>query len=195
MDKYSELPNGYTQIYKIDLQKNKKVALLLNSLSLLICATMIFLPISFSLFPSFYDTMLVGKSIHILAKGATIFIGIIIYIFLHEWTHGICMRYFSTLPVHYGLTTLYAYGGSNAYFNKKNYIIIALAPLFIWGIILTIINMLVPVSWFWVVYLIQIINLTGGIGDLYVTWKLIKMPSDILIQDNGVSMAIYSQIK
>ena len=69
---------------------------------------------------------------------------------------------------------------------------IALAPIVLWGIVLAALNMLVPVEWFWVVYIIQIGNISGGTGDLYVTWKFSKMPDDILVHDSGIEMEVYS---
>ena len=41
-------------------------------------------------------------------------------------------------------------------------------------------------------YFIQITNISGGAGDLYVTFKFSRMPSDILVQDSGVGMTVYS---
>ena len=38
MNSYRELPQGYRQIMTIDLQKNKKLALLVNGLALVIAA-------------------------------------------------------------------------------------------------------------------------------------------------------------
>ena len=89
---------------------------------------------------------------------------------------------------------MYAYAGSDAYFGKKPYIVIALAPVVVWGVVLLILNLLAGDGWFWVVWLIQVSNLSGAAGDLYVTAKLSKMSADILIQDSGVSMTVYERL-
>ena len=102
------------------------------------------------------------------------------------------MKIFGTKKVKYGFTGMYAYAGSDDYYDKKSYIIIALAPIVVWGIVLAIINVLVPYEWFWVVYLIQLINLSGAAGDLFVTVRFSKMPKDILVRDYGVGMTVYS---
>ena len=88
---------------------------------------------------------------------------------------------------------MYAYAGSNCYFNKKHYIIIALAPIVIWGIVLLVLNLVFKETWFWVIYFIQIFNLSGAAGDLYVTYRFSKLPKDILIKDIGVNMTIYTK--
>jgi hypothetical protein len=63
----------------------------------------------------------------------------------------------------------------------------------LWGIVLAIVNPFVPTEWFWVVYLIQIANISGAAGDLYVTLKFSRLPGDILVRDYGVGMTVYSK--
>ena len=115
------------------------------------------------------------------------------YVVLHELVHGVCMKYFSGAPVRYGFTGLYAYARSEAYFTKKRYFIIALAPVAVWGVVLLALCMLVPAPWFWTVYLIQIGNIAGAAGDFYVVWRFAAMPPDILVRDAGVDMTVYSR--
>ena len=55
------------------------------------------------------------------------------------------------------------------------------------------INALVPTSWFWVVYFLQVCNISGAAGDMFVTVKFAKMPEDILVKDSGVGMVVYSR--
>lgn len=63
----------------------------------------------------------------------------------------------------------------------------------IWGVVLLACMLAVPATWFWVVYLIQIGNLSGAAGDFYVAWNMQKMPEEILVQDSGVSMRVYAR--
>ena len=83
-------------------------------------------------------------------------------------------------------------GGSAALLARIIYTVIALAPIVVWGIVLGILNFMVPISWFYVVYFIQVGNISGAAGDLYVTWLLSRMPKDILIQDAGVAMQVFA---
>jgi hypothetical protein len=112
---------------------------------------------------------------------------------LHELVHGIFMKHYSGVKPKYGFTLLYAYAGSTAYFNKKSYIIIALAPVVIWGIVLGVLCAVLPVSWFWVFYFIQMGNISGAAGDAYVTYKMLTFPKDILVNDTGVAMTVYTK--
>ena len=85
------------------------------------------------------------------------------------------------------------YAGSGDYFPKSAYIVIALSPLVLWGILLFILLLLVPEDWFWIVYGLQIANIGGAAGDLYVVWRFRNLPGDILIQDDGVSMTVFAK--
>ena len=61
----------------------------------------------------------------------------------------------------------------------------------IWGIVLAVLTALVPDSWFWPVYFIQMANISGAAGDLYVFWRLGRMSPEILVNDTGVAMTGY----
>lgn len=189
MRSYRELPPGYHEIQTIDLQKDKKLALLVNGMALLIAVVMI--AAALLLVPVrnlFGNNGLQG----ILVRLAVMYGGMFAYIILHEAVHGIVMRRFSDAKVRFGFTGLYAYAGSDAYYCRKHYILIALAPVLVWGIVLGILNVLVPQDWFYVVYMIQMANISGAAGDLYVSWNMNRLPADILVRDTGVSMTVYS---
>ncbi len=184
------LPEGYKEILSIDLQKDKKKALLINGLALVIMLAMI-IPMAFIVsIATLYDMSdgLLAYSIRFIV----LIVGIILYLVLHELVHGITMKYFGTKKVKYGFTGLYAYAGSDDYYDKKSYITIALAPIVVWGIVLLILNFLIPIQYFWVVYIIQSTNISGAAGDLYVAYKFAKLPKDILVTDYGVGMKVYS---
>lgn len=119
----------------------------------------------------------------------------IVYMVLHELVHGVAMKLCGTKKVKYGFTGLYAFAGSEDYYAKKPYIFIALAPVVLWGVVLLIVNLFVSVEWFWVVYILQVINLSGAAGDLFVTVKFSRFPKDVLIKDHGVGMTVYSKEK
>ena len=186
MKSVTQLPEGYREILQVDLQKNKKLALLVNGLSLLIAVPAVLLGLW--LVP--IQTVFLGPTPYLI-KCLVFLVGVIAYMILHELVHGVCMKYFCKAEVHYGYTGLYAYVGSPAYFDKRSYIIIALAPVVLWGIVLLVLSCVVDSAWFWCVYLIQICNLSGAAGDIYVTYKFSKLPKDILVQDAGVSMKVY----
>lgn len=185
------LPEGYAEIYAIDLQKNKKIAIVVNLLAIVI-AIALAVPMHFvvPIFTMF--SMEAGMKAYLI-RFAALMIFMIAYMVLHELVHGVAMRICGTKKIKYGFTGMYAFAGSKDYYGKKAYVFIALAPVVLWGIVLAVINPFVPTQWFWVVYMIQIINLSGAAGDLFVTVKFSRMPRDILVQDYGVGMTVYSK--
>jgi len=184
MNAYIELPQGYKELEQVDLQKDKKLAFIVNGMGVIIMIAAFFIGHAIVPFTEFYR---MDGIVPLLA----VCIGTIFYMVLHELVHGIFMLYYSKKKPFYGFTGMYAYAGSKCYFNKKSYIVIALAPIVIWGIVLLILNLLFQKTWFWVIYFIQICNLSGAAGDLYVSYRFSKLPADILINDIGVSMTIY----
>lgn len=185
------LPEGYRDYYSIDLQKDKKMSLLVNLLAVVI-AVLLLVPMHFLVPISSLFVMNEGLGNYVI-RFITLIVLMTAYIPLHEITHGLAMKICGTKKVKYGFTGLYAFAGSNDYYNKKAYIFIALAPIVLWGLVIAIINPFVPLEWFWVVYSLQIINLSGAAGDLFVTIKFLGFPKDILIRDYGVGMTVFSK--
>lgn len=192
MKSVKTLPEGYKEIYSIDLQKNKKMSFLINLLAVVI-ALLLMVPMHFAVPITHLFDMENGLKNYII-RFAVLLILMVAYMVLHELVHGIAMKICGTKKVKYGFTGLYAYAGSDDYYDKKSYIFIALAPVILWGFVLALINAIVPLEWFWVVYMLQIINLSGAAGDLFVTVKFSHFPKDILIKDYGVGMHVFSNI-
>ena len=60
-------------------------------------------------------------------------------------------------------------------------------------VLIYVLAAILPADWYWMVQMIQLINLSGAAGDLYVTWLLCRMPADILVQDAGVAMQVFGR--
>lgn len=187
------LPEGYQEIYSVDLKKDKKAAVIVNAAAIVI-AVLLCVPMHFYVpITTLYD-MRDGLGDYII-RFIALFILMFAYMVLHELVHGVAMKMCGTKKVKYGINGLYAFAGSADYYGKKAYIFIALAPVVLWGIVLAVINAFVPEAWFWVVYLLQVINLSGAAGDLFVTVKFSRFPKDILVRDYGVGMTVYSKMQ
>lgn len=185
------LPEECKEILSIDLQKDKKLALLVNVLAIVI-AVLLAVPMNFYIpISTLFDR---SKEFgEFMLQMGVLLLSMFVYAILHELVHGITMKLAGTKKVKYGFTGMYAFAGSDDYYDKKSYIIIALAPVVVWGIVLAVLNAFVPVEWFWVVYIIQIMNLSGAAGDYYVSFKFSKLPKDIWVHDCGTSMKVYSK--
>lgn len=186
----NSLPDGYKEYYSIDLHKSKKMSLVVNLIAVIIGVAMV-VPVLYLIpFSTLFDIS--DGDVFYFMRFAVWLVSQIVYIVLHELVHGMAMKICGTKKVKYGLKGLYAFAGSEDYYDKKAYIFIALAPVVLWGVVLAVINCFVPTNWFWVVYIIQITNISGAAGDLYVTIKFSRFPKDILVKDYGVGMTVYS---
>lgn len=181
---------GYKECTKIDLVKNKKEALLVNIYGIIIMVVMaVFIPflimggiIEFNLettFPLFFIVLLIS---------------LILYIPLHEIVHGIVLKKYTDEKLSFGWKLVYAYCGSKeAVVDRKEYYAVALAPLLVFSVVFISLMVLNPsLSLVW--YVMEIMNVSGSVGDIYVSIKLRKEKSrDILITDSGTDMSFWSR--
>lgn len=185
------LPEGYTFYGQIDLNRAQQRIVMIIHLTLglvLIVLGILFAPPFWQTFNTDYPTVLAIKIL-------TVSIGAVLYIIGHEAVHGIVMWQLSHVKPTFGFSIRNgnAFAGSTAYFPKIPYLIVVLAPLVFWGAVLGALCVFLPRDWFWIVYLIQIINLSGAAGDLYVSVRMLRMPSDVLVQDSGAKMKLYAK--
>lgn len=185
------LPIGYKEIYSVNLQKDKKAAVVVNLIALVISILLI-VPAHF-LVPIMTLFHIEDGMSNYIIRFLTLILLMLAYLVLHELVHGIAMKICGTQKVKYGFTGVYAFAGSDDYYNKRAYIFIALAPVVLWGIVLAVIIPFVATTWFWIIYFIQVMNISGAAGDLFVTVRFSCFPKDILVRDTGVGMTVYSQ--
>lgn len=183
------LPNGYKESFKIDLKENKKLYIGINASATIVMLALL-LPVLFTKLDIILSDNTYGSSLF------TLFLLLfsLAYIVLHELVHGIFIRIFSGKWGNFGFKGAYAFAGSECYFNKASYLIIALAPIVIWGIVLALLNIFMPMNYLWLaLYFVQTMNISGSVGDIYVTARLLKESPDILIKDTGVDMTIFNR--
>ena len=181
------LPNNYNLIKEVDFANDKKMFILINILALFICIIMLaiqtyFNGISFSLDITFIKMALLTVLLCVL------------YIILHELVHGVFILIFTKEKPSFGMSMGLFYTATDYYMPKVQYIIVALAPVVIWGTLLHLIYMNLSGPLFWVFYIVQMLNISGAIGDYCITIVTIRLPKDILCKDKGASMEFYGAI-
>lgn len=184
-----KLPDGYDLYSVIDLKTNKKDNLFVTIGSVVIMAVM-FIAAYFT--KGVYILASIGWA-KIIINIVIAFVGSVVYIFLHEATHAAFFKIFDTkCRLRFGFKAAMAYCASDGYYKKAPYLAVALSPVVIWTLLLLIPCLLVPLTYFWGVFFIQIFNVSGAAGDLYVTVKILTAPKKALILDNGTDMEIYA---
>ncbi len=185
---YKELPEQYGEIDKIDLQKNKKQFWAVQIISVILGIAL------FAVGWQICDPipLITEDPIKTALACGVLFVGMIAYIVLHELTHGIFLWLFTKVKPKFGFVGWAAYCGNTAYCDKPRYLVVALAPVVVWGIIFGVLNVFFHSDiWFWCIWLLQIVNVSGAAGDLFVSVKMLSYPKDILVQDTGLAMTVY----
>lgn len=187
-----KLPEGYALVREVDLMRNKKLAVWVNVLGALILLAMI--PLGLLAQPE-NASLFSGGMLRTLARLLALFAAIAAYMALHELTHSVFIRLFCGKWAKLGFNGLYAYAGrTDAYFTKLHYGIIALSPVVLWGAALAALCRVCPPAWFWPVYILQMINISGAAGDFYVTALLCRLPQGTLCNDEGTRMRFFARV-
>ncbi|MFA6688227.1 MAG: DUF3267 domain-containing protein [Sphaerochaetaceae bacterium] len=187
------LPDGYRLIGKIELSDDLPTARKIAILSVAIAV--VSFCVGLALVP-FRRTFSVEAGVGILLRRIVCTIGLILaYLVLHEGVHGLFIRILGKVKPTFGVSGAYLYAGTDrAWFDRMSYLVIALAPVVVWTIVLTIGLAMASSQWFWALYLVQVVNLSGSAGDLFLAGTVLRMPPDVLVQDTGVSMSFFSRM-
>lgn len=187
---YLELPENYELDKTIDMKK-MSTNIFLNVLNIL------FVIISFLiLIPLKFKEIKIDNLIELSIVMFIALIGFIIYIVLHELTHGIFYKIFTKQKLTFGVSLTYAYCGvPNIYVRKKEAIIACLSPLIIFSIIfLTLIFILPPNYINLSIIILFSFHFGGCSGDIYLSLILLtKYDKDTYIKDTGPTQYIYKK--
>ena len=187
---YLELPENYELDITIDMKK-MSTNIFLNVLNIL------FVIISFLiLIPLKFKEIKIDNLIELSIVMFIALIGFIIYIVLHELTHGLFYKIFTKQKLTFGVSLTYAYCGvPNIYVRKKEAIIACLSPLIIFSIIfLTLIFILPPNYINLSIIILFSFHFGGCSGDIYLSLILLtKYDKDTYIKDTGPTQYIYKK--
>lgn len=175
------MDNGFRKIGVIDYQKSKYANLfIIGSFVLSISVGAIFIILSDS------------TSNNIL-KGQWILLGCLCFIIIHESVHLIFMKIFSKerLCLSFKFPTISV--GSNGKFSKRQFIIIALAPVVILGVVLALLITFCSESYKFVLSILLILNFAGSGGDYLQVFEMRKYSMDTFFQDNSIETSVYKK--
>lgn len=176
-----ELPESYKEYLYIDF--NEKKYLISFNIFVIIVTLSIFYMFKIDQCPLFS-----------LKSGIVLIIGMFTMIIIHELIHGLFIHIFSKKRASYKMSFFYASAGAaDRYFDKIEYIIIALAPVVILSIIyLSLINIL-SIEYYNALLLIFAISFGSAIGDFYISSLTLFQPKDIIVNDEGEKMHFYTK--
>jgi len=182
---YYELPLGYEKFKVIDA-KDKKTIIWFNLIAIfmMIIGALPFIalkPVAFIGIDLFLPFILV------------MILGMIAYIVLHELTHGLVYKIYTKQKLTFGFTLTVAFCGvPNIYVSKKISLLAVLAPFVIYSIILIPILILITPNLIYLAFIMLFAMHFGGcVGDLYVTYILLKSKGKVLMNDTGPKQTFY----
>ena len=183
-------PSDSQLVFQLDLKKERTLGRYLNIVGTLIFIAVIAVGYLIKPFPYGADFTL----IHVIGILALF----VVYVVVHELVHALAMLFFSRQRLRFGIHGYFAYAGMpEAYFSKRQYVLVALAPSALLGALLIAIAVLIAIgnpsfgSWYWVTLIIMGQNFGGSIGDYYVVNRLSKFPAPVFINDDGMRMRFY----
>src|SRR5690606_21073155 len=129
-------------------------------------------------FVAFYFDLPIKNELTLIPKLMITLLFVVIYMLIHELTHGLFIRIISKQKPTYGFHFPYLITGSNHYYNKLHFMMILLAPVCVWGIVLVILLFVAPQTLFMSLYIITGLNFAGSSGDYVQAFMIKRLPED-----------------
>lgn len=192
---YYALPENYKKVYEINA-KNKKTAILFTLASFVpfiitVAIALLTKDLSDVATVTTKDLIITG------VKFLSFSVLSIVYIVLHELTHGAAYKILTGAKLKFGISLSCAFCGvPEVYVNKKTALIALASPLVLFGVLFAILSV---VFWFFdpICYLLSMaflgLHLGGCVGDIYMLCMLCFKydDKDLLLNDDGPSQRIY----
>ncbi len=191
---YETLPEGYRAVKVVDAKGDKKFSVIFTVMSMVLtvmAAVPIFLAADMA---AVRDAM--GSS-RILVPYIVMLVGMIVYIILHELTHGIAYKALTHQKLTYGFTLTVAFCGvPDVYTSRRTALIALAAPFVTFSVLLiplTIVMHSVSMVYYLAFGIIFAIHFGGCVGDLYMMYLLLFKYKDprTLMNDTGPKQTIY----
>lgn len=188
------LPSGYRRIITLELKRNSRLAITVNALAAAAVVPLLILGLILKPIGKAYAAIDFHQAWLLLLQPLFLIIGIAAYTFLHEGVQGLLIRIVTGTSPTFGFSGLSLYACSDRqYIGKKTYLLLSLGPSAFLFLLLLILNIALPDFCFWIVYFVQMVNITGMVGDVYIAGLIRRMPEDLLVRDRGVDISFYSK--
>lgn len=190
MNFYRELPAGYRTVKEIDAVGNKKFAVWMNlaALPLMLVSGAAAWLLRFS-----GETLVLDDLMSLSLSGLALCVGILVYLVLHELTHGLVYRLMTGEKLSFGLSWSCAWCGvPDIYVTRKTALCSLLAPFVLFNAVFAVLIALCSGLAAAVCIVLFSIHFGGCAGDLYDAYLLLfRLRGDILMRDTGPKQTFY----
>ena len=189
-----ELPSGYNEVFKIDAV-SKKTGLILNCIALVIAIITVLV----GCIPLFLQNGVSFKiaSLEFLLLDVIFLVSMILYMVLHELTHGAAYKLLTGEKLTFGLSWSCAFCGvPNIYVYRRASLIALVAPLVLFTAVFAVLSAVmffIGPAYYILSLILFGLHLGGCAGDGYVTALFLFKFKDkrTLIKDTGPKQYIY----
>ena len=185
-----ELPDGYKEVCSLDAA-SVKVGVIFSIVALVI-TLLIAVPMCYILLSKGNFEFSIRPSTLLLLSGS-----MLLYIVLHELTHGAAYYLLTHQKLTYGFTLSVAFCGvPNIYTTKRTALISLLAPFVVFNVVFLLGVFLCPeLEYKLMSAVLFALHFGGCVGDLHATYLLLfKLKGDILMKDTGPKQTYYAKI-
>ena len=194
----AELPRGYKEAFRLNA-KNKETIIMLSLVSFAVTAVA-FLIMLIPIFKSGIDLSVIAPGAFFLFYGIFI-ISMLLYIVLHELTHGAVYKVMTGEKLTFGITPAAAFCGvPNIYTYRRCALTAILAPLVVFTVIIGAVVLFLsytsPLYYIGFSFIFAF-HFGGCIGDGYLGYLFITRfkDRDTLMRDTGPEQIIYEKRK
>lgn len=193
------LPDGYVESGRIDLKRDKRLALILNLVAFFVALLGFYLLSALAAVVrpgvrTLTQEMTAGRLVLLLGLA-------LLHLTVHELIHGLFFWVFTRDRPVFALRPLYAYAGAPEwYLPARQFALVAAAPLVVIDLVGLAVMLLGPVSWAILFALVVALNTGGSVGDLYVLFQIWRMNSAwridspaLMINDTGDVVTLYGR--
>jgi hypothetical protein len=194
---YRSTPAGYVEAGRLDLDQRTKRRLLTLSVGwavvslVVVCAIATLVrPVEFTISPDeFRSFPTVG---FVLAPLAAWVVASVLTILLHEAVHGAILWWLTGDRPMFGFRGWYAYASAPGwYFTRGWFVVLALAPLVVVTAASLVLYAVLPLGAAAVMLVVAYTNLLGSIGDLYLSWLVVRQRRPTIVEDRPEGITWY----
>lgn len=183
-------PEDFNDKETLDLRADKKLRLSINGAALAAAAVLTLLGCLYVPVTRFFDA---AGAWRLLLRFALLLVCMGVYFFLNEYIRRFMIEKVTGKAAQAVRKKPCVFTAPARCLTVKEYLEVSFAPVLALGALLLLLTLIFPAKLFWQVYIIQMINLAGAAGEVYIAYKLIKMKKDARIEDDVTSITIWSR--
>lgn len=193
---YTSLPPEYVSHSVINLRKGKPHAAWVYILNLLIFAASVLLASRRIPFLSMFEAVdgnYVLTVPRLLLNLVMVAFTLLLYAISHLFFKGLFCKLLGGDTPKFGIKGWYYYVGSHAYFSKGTYTLLVLLPELVLFALLTLLCLLLPLHFFWIVFFVESLHIARFSASLYLITLVLTQPHDALFRNMGTLTMVYNK--